>query len=117
MLYILLTLLSGVASGILSIYFRVLELKKEIILMPKQLFTQVALFIVFALIFAEFFSQVSIDLWFIKLGWMMIYIIFSSASYYAVQVFYEYFSGNTLFATEGEMKKYIEKLEQERDKF
>jgi hypothetical protein len=45
---------------------------------------------------------------------MMIYIIFSSASYYAVQVFYEYFSGNKLFPTEGEMKKYLEKLEDER---
>jgi hypothetical protein len=32
-----------------------------------------------------------------------------------MQVFYEYFSGNELFATEAEMKKYIEKIE--RDKF
>jgi len=51
MLYILLTLLSGIASGILSIYFRSIELKKKIILMPKQLFTQIALFIIFAMIF------------------------------------------------------------------
>jgi len=51
MLYILLTLLSGIASGILSIYFRSIEIKKKIILMPKQLFTQIALFIIFAMIF------------------------------------------------------------------
>ena len=44
----------------------------------------------------------------------MIYIIFSSASYYAVQVFYEHFSGNKLFPTEWEMKKYLEKLENDR---
>lgn len=70
---------------------------------------------VFAIIFAEFFSDIQIDLGFVSLGWLMIYIIFSSASYYAVQVFYEYFTGNKLFATEEEMRKYLEKLE--NDKF
>lgn len=115
MTYIIYTLLSGIAAWILSICFRAQELKKEIILMPKQLITQIALFIAFALIFSEFFSGISINLWFITLWWMTIYIIFSSASYYAVQVFYEYFSWNKMFATESEMKKYIEKLE--RDKF
>ena len=114
MFYIFLTLLSWVFWGIVSIYFRMLELKKEVILMPKQIFTQIALFIIFALIFWEFFSEVFINLGFIKLWWMLIYIIFSSASYYAVQVFYEYFSGNKLFPTEWEMKRYIEKLEDER---
>ena len=49
-----------------------------------------------------------------ELSWFLIYILFSSASYYAVQVFYEFFSGNTLFATEEEMRKYLEKLESER---
>jgi len=56
MIYIFLTLFSGICSGILSIYFRMRELKKKIILMPKQLLTQIALFIIFALIFSEFFS-------------------------------------------------------------
>ena len=114
MTYIIYTLLSGIVGGILSIFFRRQELKKEIILMPKQLITQIAIFIGFALIFWEFFSEISINLWFVRLWWMMIYIIFSSASYYAVQVFYEYFSWNKLFATESEMKKYLEKLEDER---
>lgn len=114
MLYILLTLLSGIAWWILSIYFRTLELKKEIILMPKQLFTQIALFIAVALVFWEFFSEMFINLWFMKLWWMMIYIIFSSASYYAVQVFYEHFSGNKLFPTEWEMKKYLKKIEDDK---
>lgn len=114
MLYILLTLLSWVASWALSIYIRYIELKKEIILMPKQLFLQIGFFILFAYIFWEYFSNVVIDLWFIQLSWMLIYIIFSSASYYAVQVFYEYYSGNTLFATETEMKAYLEKLENDR---
>jgi hypothetical protein len=44
----------------------------------------------------------------------VIYVIFSSASFYAVQVFYEFFSGNELFATEAEMKKYLEKIERDR---
>jgi hypothetical protein len=39
-----------------------IELKKEIILMPKQLFTQIALFIIVALIFGEFFSEMFINL-------------------------------------------------------
>lgn len=51
MLYITLTLISGIVSGILSIYFRTIELKKKVILMPKQLVTQIALFIVFAIVF------------------------------------------------------------------
>jgi hypothetical protein len=104
-----------VVSGIISIYFRIIELKKEVILMPKQLGLQILLFIVFAIIFWKYFSEVYIDLWFIKLWWIIIYLTFSSASFYAMQVFYEYFSGNELFATEAEMKKYIEKIE--RDKF
>ena len=115
MIYIIFTLLSGIASGLLSIYFRTLELKKKVILMPKHLVTQIALFTAFALIFKEFYTHLIIDLGFIKLGWFLIYVIFSSFSYYAVQVFYEYYSGNTLFADEEEMKKYIEKLE--KDKF
>ena len=115
MLYILLTLISGFASGLLSVYFRYQELQKEIILMPKQLVTQIALFTIFALIFKEFFSHIIIDLGFFKLGWFLIYVLFSSVSYYAVQVFYEYYSWNKLFADEAEMQKYIEKLE--RDKF
>lgn len=114
MLYILLTLLSGIASGIVSIYFRTIELKKKIILMPKQLVTQIALFVLFALVFWEFFTTVSINLWFIDLWWFIIYLLFSSASYYAVQVFYEFYTGNTLFATEEEMRKYLEKIESER---
>ena len=82
--------------------------------MPKQLISQIALFAIIALIFWEFFQNISIDLWFIKLWWFLIYILFSSVSYYAVQVFYEYFSGNKLFADEEEMKKYIDKLEQDK---
>lgn len=117
MVYISLTILSGIVSGILSIWFRSKELRKKVILMHKQLFSQIALFFVFAIIFAEFFSYVSIDLWFFQMGWLLIYVLFSSASYYGVQVFYEYFSGNKLFATEKEMKEYLEKLENERDKF
>ncbi len=114
MLYITLTLISGIVSGILSIYFRTIELKKKVILMPKQLVTQIALFIVFAIVFWEFFSSITINLWFIELSWFLIYVLFSSASYYAVQVFYEFFSWNTLFAWEDEMRKYLEKLESER---
>jgi hypothetical protein len=82
--------------------------------MPKQLLTQIALFVIFALIFAEFFAEIFIQLGPITLGWLTIYVIFSSASYYAVQVFYEFFSGNKLFATEEEMKKYLEKIEDDR---
>ncbi len=85
--------------------------------MHKQLFTQIALFVIFAIIFGEFFAHVSIDLWFLQMGWLLIYVLFSSVSYYAVQVFYEFFSGDTLFATEQEMQAYIEKLENQRDKF
>lgn len=114
MLYIGLTLLSWIVSGVLSIFFRTQELKKQIILMHKQLFTQIALFIIFLLIFKELFSDVFIDLWFIKLGWFSIYLIFSTVSFYAVQVFYEYFSWNKLFATEEEMKAYLEKLDNDR---
>jgi len=51
------------------------------------------------------------------MGWLIIYILFSSVSYYAVQVFYEFFSGNKLFATEQEMKDYLEKIESKRDEF
>lgn len=76
--------------------------------------TQIALFIIFALIFWEFYSEIIINLWFIELWWFLIYFLFSSASYYAVQVFYEYFTGNTLFAWEEEMKKYLDKIESER---
>lgn len=114
MFYIALTIVSGIASWLLSIYFRSIELKKKIILMPKQLVTQITLFIVFALIFSEFFNTISVDLWFIEFSWFMIYVLFSSAWYYAVQVFYEFFSGNTLFASEDEMRKYLEKIESER---
>jgi len=85
--------------------------------MHKQLFTQIAWFVVFALIFWEYFSHITIDLWFMSLSWFMIYVLFSSVAYYAVQVFYEYFSGNKLFATEEEMKEYLEKLENDRDQF
>jgi hypothetical protein len=114
MLYIALTFLSGIASGILSIYFRSIELKKKVILMPKQLVTQIALFVLFAMIFWEFYSSISINLWFIELSWFLIYVLFSSVSYYGVEVFYEFFSGNTMFATEEEMRKYLEKLDSER---
>lgn len=85
--------------------------------MHKQLFSQIALFFVFAVFFAEYFSYMSIDVGYFELSWLLIYVLFSSVSYYAVQVFYEYFSGNKLFATEKEMKEYLEKLENERDNF
>lgn len=114
MTYIFYTLLFWCISGMLSVYFRMLELKKEVILMPKQLVTQIAFFAISALIFWEFFANIVIDLWFIKLWWFLIFMLFSSVSYYAVQVFYEYFSWNKLFADEAEMKRYIEKLEQDK---
>jgi len=86
-------------------------LREKIILMHKQFATQLALFAIFAIIFWKFFSDIFIDLWFIKLSWIIIYILFSSLSYYALQVFYEFYSGNTLFASEEEVRKYLEKLE------
>lgn len=113
MLYIYLTLASGMLSGLISLFFRRQELQKEVILMHKQLITQIAFFVSVALIFKEFFSHIVIDLWFLKLGWFLIYIAFSSVSYYAVQVFYEYYSWNKLFADEEEMQKYIEKIEKD----
>jgi hypothetical protein len=113
MTYIVLTLLSGILSGIVAVWFRLQELKKEVILMHKQLITQIVLFIVFALVFAEFFSEMNIDLGFIQLGWFLIYVLFSSASFYAVQVSFEAYTNKNFFATEEEMQKYIEKLEDE----
>ncbi|MDA9128956.1 hypothetical protein N9J72_00570 [Candidatus Gracilibacteria bacterium] len=115
MAYITFTLLSGVFSGFLSIYFRRLELKNKIVLVHKQLITQIAVFTIFLLVFREFYSYMIIDLGFVKIGWFLIYFLFSSASFYAVQVFYENASSNSLFATEAEMKAYIEKIE--KDKF
>jgi hypothetical protein len=115
MIYISLTLLSGIILWILSIYFRSLELKKKIILMPKQLISQIALFFVFGLIFQDYFSEVVINLGFLELNWVLIYILFSSVSYYAVQVFYEYFTWNKLFATEKEIQEYIDKLQQDNN--
>ena len=114
MLYIYLTLASWCVGWCLSIYFRKKELKNKVILMPKQLVTQLALFIIFALIFREYFSTVFIDLWFLKLGWFLIYFIFSSISFYAVQVLYEFQTWNSLFATDDEMRAYIEKLESDK---
>lgn len=83
--------------------------------MHKQLFSQIALFFVFAILFAEYFSYIKIDFWFFEIWWLLIYVLFSSVSYYGVQVFYEFFSGNKLFATEKEMREYLEKLEKEKD--
>lgn len=85
--------------------------------MPRHLVSQIALFIIFALIFAEFFSEIYIDLGFIQIGWLIIYIACSSLSYYAVQVFYEFFTGNTLFPTEEEVKSFLDKMERERDQY
>ncbi len=82
--------------------------------MPRQLATQITLFAICALIFRELFSNIIIDLGFFKMWWFLIYILFSSVSYYGVQVFYEYLSGNKLFADEAEMQRYIEKLEQDK---
>lgn len=113
MIYIVLTLLSGILSGIVAVWFRLQELKKEIILMHKQLLTQILLFLGCALVFAEFFSEITIDLGFIQLGWFLIYVLFSSVSFYAVQVFFEAYTHKKFFATEEEMQKYIEKLEDE----
>lgn len=113
MTYIVLTLLSGIFAGLVAVWFRLQELKKEIILMHKQLITQIFLFIAFALVFGEFFSEMTIDLGFMKLGWFLIYVLFSSASFYAVQVIFEAHTEKEFFATEEEMQKYIEKLEDE----
>ena len=116
MTYIFLTLLSGIISALVAVWFRLQELKKEVILMHKQLITQIFLFIAFALVFAEFFSEVTIDLGFMQLGWFLIYILFSSVSFYAVQVIFEAHTEKKFFATDEEMQKYIEKLEDE-DRF
>ncbi len=117
MVYILYNLLYGILSGILSMYFRHQELREEVILMPRQIFTQIPLFIVVALIAHTYFSGVYIDVGIVKLWWFVILCIYSSLSFYAFQVFYEFISGNTLFATEQEMQAYIEKIEDERSRF
>ena len=81
--------------------------------MHKQLFSQILLFIVFGYIFGTYFSEISIQLGFIELSWFLIYVLFSSASFYAIQVFFESFTGKLFFASEEEMEKYLEKLEDE----
>ena len=114
MIYIILTIISWILSGIMSIYFRKKELKKKTVLMHKQLVSQISVFVIFALIFKEFFQEIIIDLNFLELWWFSIYVLFSSVSYYAVQVFYEFFSGNKLFATNQEVQEYIEKIERDK---
>lgn len=111
MLYILCTLISWLIGWGVAIFFRLQELDKQVILIHKQLFSQITVFILFALVFREFFTHVLIDLGFMQMWWFMIYLLCSSLSFYAVQVFFEFFSGNKMFATEQEMKDYLEKVQ------
>lgn len=81
--------------------------------MPRQILSQILLFAAFTFLFSQYFSEVVIDLGFIQLGWFLIYVIFSSVSFYAVQVCFEAYTEKKFFATEEEMQKYLEKLEDE----
>jgi len=110
MLFILSTLFSGIFSGLVSIFFREYELKNDTIAVGRQFVLQLLFLIIFLMIFYQFFSGYTLVIGnFLTLSWFFIYFVFSSLSYYMVQILYEWFTGITLFPSDMEVEEYIEK--------
>jgi len=113
MLYIALTFLSWIVSGLMSVWFRNRELKNKVILMHRQFFSQIIFFLIFMYVFSLYFTSVTIDLWFVELSWAFIYVLFSTFGYYLIQVMYELITWNSIFAGQDEIEAYIHKLEED----
>ncbi len=67
--------------------------------------------------FQFLFSHIEIVFPFITLSWIWIFLIVSSMSYYLVQLAFENYTGNKFYAPKEELEAYLEKLEDERNKF
>jgi len=103
------TLISGVLSACISIAFREYEVKAKKILLGTQFFIQLIALIVMLYLFGKFFSGYTLDVGLFTLNWVFIYLIFSSVSYYGIQVLYELSGKKTLFPTDQEIEEYIER--------
>lgn len=117
MLYVVLSIVSGILSVGISIYYRLQEIKTKTIIFWKHIGFQLLLLVGSLLVFGEFFSHITIEFSFFTLSWFWIFFLFSSLSYYAWQVFFEYKTDQKLFAPKEELEAYLEKLENDRDDF
>ncbi|MCH8518195.1 hypothetical protein LAT59_00315 [Candidatus Gracilibacteria bacterium] len=117
MLYLLLSFLSGIISGGITIYFRLQEIKTQTIIFGKHIFSQIILFFILLSLFQNYFSHIKMVFPYITLSWFWIFFIVSSMSYYMVQIFFEYFTDKKFFAPKEELEAYLEKLEDEKNKF
>lgn len=113
MIYIACVLLSGFLSWIIAILFREKELRDTTVLLHRQFFLQIFWAFGCGYVFYKYFSNWHIEIGGFTLGWFSLYLIFSTVSFYMVQVFYEFFRGKKLFATEEEIENYIKKREED----
>jgi len=108
-MYVTLVLLSGIVSGCISIGFRLYEIWAQKILVGTQFFFQIVAFVFMSVVFWNYFSDHFFQIGSIELGWFFIFVLFSSLSYYMVQVLFEWKSRIPLFPTEKEIEEYLEK--------
>lgn len=109
MVYVIIVLLAGVFSGGVSIAFRLYEIGTEKIFVGKQFIAQLVLFWISSYVFWNFFSEYFLEIGIVRLNWFFIFFLFSSLSYYMVQVLFEWKSKISLFPTEQEIEEYLEK--------
>lgn len=107
--YIIVSLLAGVCSGLISIWFRLYEIGTEKILVGTQFLFQMFIFGIFSYSFYLFFSEYYLQIGTIVINWFILFFVLSSLSYYAVQTVFEWKSRIPLFPTEKEIEEYLEK--------
>jgi|GEM_PF-1333097 len=90
--FLIYTYLIGVLEGIISIIFRLLEIKNKTLYMGKQLILQMFLFVIFLFIFQKYFYFYELHIFEMKLSWVWIFFIISNISFFIVKILFEWLS-------------------------
>ncbi|NUJ98076.1 hypothetical protein HGA92_04800 [Candidatus Gracilibacteria bacterium] len=109
--FLIYTYLIGVLEGLISIGFRIFEIKNKSIYMGKQIVFQMLLFILFLFIFQKYFYFYELHIFGMNLSWFWIFFIISNISFFIVKILFEWISGIPLYPSEEELEELMKKIE------
>ncbi len=109
--FLIYTYLIGVLEWLISIGFRIFEIKNKSIYMGKQIVFQMLLFILFLFIFQKYFYFYELHIFGMNLSWFWIFFIISNISFFIVKILFEWISWIPLYPSEEELEEMMKKIE------
>jgi hypothetical protein len=110
---LLYSLFSGIIGWILSILFRLIEIKNKTFYLGRQMIVQVLVFFLFVEGLKRWFSWYELNISFIHLNSFWLFFIVNSLGYFMTKIVFEAYSGISFLPADKEVEEYIKRQNEE----